>query len=173
MKSVIQMSSVLVVLALGMTAQAKTYTGVDQNGQACKLTVNDVKMAAPVQHGPCDFDSDGEGPWCLGKAPIYTSLMTATGSYETAAGSVAFSVKDDVILDEQGQSTGFTGDPAEGGYVNVGIEDSKMNVYFYFPTEYGKTLSGKEITDALLKRDPSYAAIWKKIYNDETCIIQL
>ncbi|HEX7676030.1 MAG TPA: hypothetical protein VF412_17770 [Bdellovibrio sp.] len=174
MKNVIQMSSVFsLVLAMGMTAQAKTYTGVDQNGQACQLTLNNVKMTSPVSHNPCDFDSDGEGPWCAGHAPIFTSTMTAQGSYETVSGSTAFTVNDDVILDEQGKATGFAADPQEGGTVSVKIEDSKMNVYFYFPTSYGKTLSGKEITDLLLKRDPSYQAVWNKIYNDETCIIQM
>ncbi|QDK38178.1 hypothetical protein [Bdellovibrio sp. NC01] len=166
------------MMAMSMTAQARVLAGVDQDGNSCQLVLNDVQVSAPVAHNPCDFDSDGEGPWCTGKPAINVVHVTGGGEYVTTAGRVNFSIDDEyAFLDEQGQLTSVTADPAGGGTVSIDLTKSANangSVYFYFPTAYGKTLTGKQIVQALDDRSSgrSYSEIWKSIYTDVTCTLK-
>ncbi|MBS1972601.1 MAG: hypothetical protein JSU04_20000 [Bdellovibrionales bacterium] len=157
-------------------AQAKTYNGVDQNGQVCSYTLENVKVGGPVKHDPCDFESDGEGPWCTGKPAIYTVKMTGSGTFATAAGSVGFKLDDEnVILDEQNKITSYVADSRGGSSISVKVkEDGSLEIYNAFQTPYGETLTGRQIADMLLNRDAgvSYQTVWKKLYTDIVCTVK-
>lgn len=174
-----KMMTVISIVSLALTAslaQAKTYTGVDQDGQACSYTLNGLTASEPVKHDPCDFESDGEGPWCTGKPAIYTVKLTGEGTYATTAGTVTFKLDDEnVILNEQKQITGYAAESSGGTYVSVSVKaDGALEIYNAFQTAYAKTMTGKQIAAMLMNRDAgvSYQTVWKKLYTDVVCTVK-
>lgn len=158
-------------LAVSAEAQTKSFQGTDQNGLTCQLILNNLKFGKIVKRDPCFFEIDGRGPWCEGQARIPTVTMSADGVYRTEKGSVTFAVNDQyVILDQNGKMKGFNGDD-HGGTVSVKVQDEIMTVYYYFPTNFGRTLSAEEINQAL-SSSKDYESTWNKIYNNVTCTIK-
>lgn len=166
------------LMSVSAVAQPHVFPGVDQEGRECHLSLSNVKVSQPEEHDACDFESDGKGPWCEGKPSVYVVHVWGEGEYVTAAGSVSFKIDDEnVILDQQGHLTAMAGDPADGGTVSINLEkteNTQGSVYFYFPTAYGKTLTSKQIIQALEDRSSgrNYSDIWKMIYTDVTCTLK-
>lgn len=177
MKNAIQMVSMIGLIAMtSVFAQAKTYTGVDRNGQSCQFNVDEMKISKAKKHDACFFESDGRGPWCDGKPPVFSVQISGSGAYVTAAGSVDFILDEKyAILDDSKQITGFAASTKHGGTVSVKTQDDgSWEVYYAFLTEYGQTLTPQEINAQLLKRDPnvSYQEVWNKLYTDEFCTVK-
>lgn len=181
MKSSLNVFAVLALCALTNTAFAKglqtgVYQGTDQNGQACSFVVSDLKQGPVQMKDACDFETDGPGPWCDQLPKIAVRHLQGKGAFVTSAGTVSY-VIDDEYSNMNGDLNGvaFAATSQDGSTISANTDGKTMEIYNAFPTAYSKNFTGKEIADALLKRDANvpYSEVWKKFYTDVTCKIEL
>lgn len=151
-----------------------TFNGVDQNGQACSISFERVSFGKTVMASSCDFETDGEGPWCSTAKTIPTRAVRGSGSFSSVAGDMSFELNDNSVQTES-SPIGIAAGAAVGGTVSLTLaNDSQLKADYAFLSEYGQSLSAAQRNNEIMNRAPgvSYEDAYHKIYVDVTCRAQ-
>lgn len=173
MKQVL-LTTTLIAGLFTSVGQAATLSGLDLNNHSCQISFDSLNVGPTIMHDACDFDSDGKGPWCDQAPKVPVNLVTGSGTFVTAAGTVGFTINDQYGT-MTGNNRSFVADGLNnGGYINVSIDPTTMKVHADFLTPYGQTLTSNQIISALrhVPADSNYQAEYNKIYTEVNCSIQ-